>query len=304
MIDKEELKSMLLTNEHLFNKIFIFQESFNIIPTNKHIGASIKYVDIKECRVGFIDELVNTIVDWIYSTSKSNKMMKSFMEQGRSVQNAASEVRRSAVQKFRDKGDGDLLQGQFGELLLFCFIQKFFGAVPILRKMPITTSSKHERFGADAIHYKFDEGKNIFYLGESKVYKSDYKFNVAFEDALKSILKTYNDFESELNLYVYEDFIDDRLLEVAMKYKNSELENTQIHLVNFVMYSETDKITGDSQEEIKDKICEIIRDRYSKFDNKKIDINNNNILKRITYIIFPVWELDNLLNAFAKKIGG
>ena len=38
-------------------------------------------------------------------------------------------------------------------------------AVPLLRKMKITTSSQHERFGADAIHYKVENGKNINNFG-------------------------------------------------------------------------------------------------------------------------------------------
>ena len=54
--------------------------------------------------------------------------------------------------------------------------------------MRITTSKSHERFGADAIHYKIENGKNIIVLGEAKTYTSEYKFNEAFEDALNSIL--------------------------------------------------------------------------------------------------------------------
>ena len=38
--------------------------------------------------------------------------------------------------------------------------------------------------------------------------------------------------------------------------------------------------------------------------NDKININENNILKRITYIIMPIWELDKLLEIFSGKIRG
>lgn len=34
--------------------------------------------------------------------------------------------------------------------------------------MKIATSSEHERFGADAIHYKIQDAKNIIILGEAK----------------------------------------------------------------------------------------------------------------------------------------
>ena len=75
-------------------------------------------------------------------------------KKGKSEATAHASVQRRARDKFR-KGSGNtlLVQGQFGELLLFHFIQKCMKAVPLLRKM-ITTSSQHERFGADAIHYK------------------------------------------------------------------------------------------------------------------------------------------------------
>ena len=56
-------------------------------------------------------------------------------------------------------------------------------ATPLLRKMKIATSSEHERFGADAIHYKIQDAKNIIILGEAKTYSSNYKFATAFSDA-------------------------------------------------------------------------------------------------------------------------
>ena len=71
-------------------------------------------------------------------------------------------------------------------------------AIPLLRKMSITTSANHERFGADAIHYKIENGKHIMIFGEAKTYTSSYKFNEAFEDALDSIINTYNQRRKEL----------------------------------------------------------------------------------------------------------
>ncbi|MFR5115391.1 DUF1837 domain-containing protein [Turicibacter sanguinis] len=302
MITEDELKEMLLKNDSLFNQVYIFQEDFDIIPKNNHIGSAIKFKDIKECRQGFIDELVNTVVDWIYSSSKSEKILADLMKEGRTLPNAFSEINRNAFNKFRGSGNGELLQGQFGELLLFCFIQRFFEAVPLLRKMSITTSAKHERFGADAIHYKLQDGKNILYLGESKVYKSSYKFNSAFEDAINSILKTYQELDNELDLYIYEDFLDDKLLEIAKRYKNSQLDNVEVHLVNFVMYNETSSIDGDSEADIKNNIYNVIQRRYSNYSNEKIDVNKYRILKRVTYIVMPIWKLDELLDMFGEKI--
>ena len=46
----------------------------------------------------------------------------------------------------------------------------------------------------------------------------------------------------------------------------------------------------------------IIAERYHLFDNNKIDVENNPILRRITYIVFPVWDLKGLVEEFQKMI--
>ena len=102
-------------------------------------------------------------------------------------------------------------------------------AVPLLRKMPIMTSSEHERFGADAIHYKVENDKNIIILGEAKTYTSKYRFNQAFEDALNSILDTYTHYRDELKLYVHEDFLDDKMNKIAEDFLNNKLKPIEIH---------------------------------------------------------------------------
>ena len=193
-------------------------------------------------------------------------------------------------------------QGQMGELLLFHFIQHCMKAVPILRKMPITTSTRHERFGADAIHYKIENGKHIIFLGEAKTYTSIYKFKNAFTDAIDSILSTYDNHREELRLYVHEDFLDKEMNRVAEDYLQNRLKPTEIHLVSIVTYNETQKINFTNEADIKDQIKKIIRDRYAHIDKNKIDIENHPILKRITYIVFPVWRLDELVKDFQSRI--
>ncbi|WP_312701888.1 DUF1837 domain-containing protein [Sedimentibacter sp.] len=293
---KEEIVKRLANNDALFNKLHVIKQKFDIIPEhNDHIGTCIKYLDISEMRNEFINDLVDTIVDWVYSSEKYEELVKVFVAKGKSTASANSEVLRKAHQKFR-KGSAEelLIQGQFGELLLFNFIQKHFGAVPLLRKMKITTSSKHERFGADAIHYKIEEGKNIVILGEAKTYTSNYKFNEAFQAALDSILDTYQKHREELNLYIHEDFLDSEMNEIAESYLEGTLENAEIHLVSIITYNETKKINTNSQDKIHEQIETIIKERFKNFDKTKIDIELNPILGRITYIIFPVWELEQL----------
>lgn len=183
---------------------------------------------------------------------------------------------RKARQKFRADHNTDelLIQGQFGELLLFHFIQRFMQATPLLRKMKIATSSEHERFGADAIHYKIQDAKNIIILGEAKTYSSNYKFATAFSDALNSIINTYKEHRRELNLYVHEDFLDNEMNQVAEDYLNNTLENVEVHLVSIITYNENKKLEFDTETGIKNQIETIIAERYHLFDNNKIDIEN------------------------------
>ena len=226
------------------------------------------------------------------------------MDKGKSEAAATQEVGRKARQKFRADHNTDklLIQGQFGELLLFHFIQRFMKATPLLRKMKIATSSEHERFGADAIHNKIQDGKNIIILGEAKTYSSKYKFAKAFEDAINSIVNTYKEHRRELNFYVHEDFLDNDMNEVAEDYLNNELKNVEVHLVSIITYNENRKRKLENESNIRKQIEKIIADRYHAFDNSKIDIEKNPIQKRITYIVFPVWDLRGLAQEFQNMI--
>ena len=301
----EEIQKKLINNDSLFNYIHVIQQNFDIIPDDKpHIGASISYQDINYLRGRFITELYDTIVDWIYSSEKYSELLEIEVNKGKSPSAASSAIQRKARNKFRKSDDPKklLVQGQLGELLLFHFIQRYMKAIPLLRKMKIATDNMHERFGADAIHYKKENDCNIIVLGEAKTYTSKFGFNQAFSDAISSILTTYDNLESELGLYSHEDFLDKDLDIIAEQYLNNTLENPRIELVSIVIYNENKIINYTDQEDIHKQIEEIIKDRFKCFDNNKIDIKGNPILKRITYIVFPIWELDELAKKFQEMI--
>lgn len=305
MLTKADIESKLINNDALFNNIHIIQQNFDIIPDkDTHIGANIAYQDIRELRTEFINELYDTIVDWVYDSEKYQNILEAELKTGKSRAAASSAVQRKAREKFRgsSKSDKLLVQGQMGELLLFHFIQKFMKATPLIRKMKITTSSDMERFGADAIHYRKDDDKNVFVLGEAKVYTSDYQFDVAFKRSLESILDTYNNFSHELNLYVHEDFLSPELDKIAESYLNNTIANPYLELVCIVMYNENKKIDVLSDVSIYSQIEKIIKDRFKNFDNSKIDIGAHPILSRINYIVFPVWKLEELATEFQNKI--
>ena len=302
---EKDIIARLINNDSLFNKMFVFHQDFDILPNDKkHYGASIAYQDLSELKDDFLNELYDTIVDWVYGSEKYNELKEAVLKNGKSESSANSEIQRKAREKFRKSENGEelLIQGQLGELLLFHFIQRFFRAAPLLRKMKITTSKKHERFGADAIHFKFEDHKPIVVLGEAKTYTSKYRFKQAFEDALESILTTYASHRAELNLYVHEDFLDSEMNKIAESYLNNTLSGVQVQLVSIVVYNETKPLNQTTEEDIKKQIKTIIEERYKDFENSKIDIKKHPILKRITYIVLPVWELDQVAKDFQNKL--
>ena len=303
-LQEKDIKEKLVKNNPLFKDVHIIKQKFDILPADReHYGVNIDYQDIQELREDFINDLLDTVIDWVYSHDKYEELKKKEIRKGKSEAAAFSTIQRKARQKFRkSRGDELLVQGQFGELLLFHFIQRCMEAVPLLRKMKITTSSQHERFGADAIHYKIENEKNIIILGEAKTYSSRYRFNNAFEDAITSILNTYKTHREELNLYVHEDFLDPEMNEIAEEYLEKTLRNVEIQLVFIIVYHETKKLKEKTEEEIRKEIEQIIIEKYKKYDNEKIPIEENIILNRITYIVFPIWKLDELLKIFQEEL--
>lgn len=295
-ITQENIKQVLSSTNKLFNHIFWFKQDFGLFPKKEHIGSVINYNDIKERRDDFLQELTYTITSWVYNNKKQSEIFQKRLQET-DLANATAFLTNLARSKFR----ADRPQGQFGELLLFNFIQYFFHAAPLLRKQPITTSIGLERFGADAIHFKIEDSNNVFILGEAKCYESKYKFGCALWNALQSITNTYTNFEKELNLYVYDDFIDPLLQDIAKQYKEGNLSNVRFELVCIVVYNETKKITKDNEREIKEEIKQIICEKCQSFDKSLFDKIDSKVLKRINYIVFPIWNLDKLLDDFTQK---
>jgi len=295
----DAIQSLLTHTETLMNHMFWFKHELGLKPTKEHYGSAINFTDIKCREYDFLRELINTIASWVYSKASIRAMVDERLKQTDSdAANAYNFLVTQAFSKFRVGHP----QGQFGELLLFNFIQHFFKAVPLLRKMKITTSTGHERFGADAIHVKQDKNNTLFYLGEAKCYESKYQFREAFTNSLSSIMATFNAFDKELNLYIYDDFIAPELADVAKRYKNGELRDVHFELICLVVYHETKEINGYNEEEIKDFIQNTIVKRCRSLGEEVFNIQSN-VLNRINYIIFPVWQLNMLLDKFGKMIG-
>lgn len=295
-----EFKALFSHTQSMVNHIHWVKHDFSIKPQKDHHLTAINYTDIKERKDDFLKELVNTITSWVYSREKVKEIIdEKLLDVEGDISNASAFLTTLAFSKFRPGN----MQGQFGELLLFNFVQHFFRAAPLLRKQPITTSVGHERYGADAIHYKKVSQENHLILGESKCYVSKYQFSTAFETSLRSILSSFENLDSELHLYTHDDFIHPKLESIAKQYKSGKLQNVHFELVCLVAYNETYKKLGKSESEIKASILNAVKRRCSALEDRIFQQVEERHLDRINYILFPIWDLDNLLVEFQKATG-
>ncbi len=288
--------SHLLSNtDSLMNQMFWFQQTIGKPRAASHRGVAIKYVDLKSMQKSFIREMKSTAMNWVYSKRKYNQLfLDELSKRGGDAMNTQSYLQQVADQKFR-KG---CPQGQFGELLLFNFIQHFFSAPPLLRKMQLTTNPAVERHGADAIHYQESGDVRLFVLGESKCYESKYKFNSALKASIESIMTSFNNIEDELILYQLDDFIDPELQQVATDLKDGNLSGVRFELVCMVAYEENKDIDASSEQEIKENIERCIVERWAGVADDVYDGIRNSVIDRINYVVFPVWGLEALLSEF------
>ncbi len=295
LMTQEELNQLLSNTEKLFKQIYYFEQIFDIEPKGViHVGASIAYSDIMPRTNEFLKELRNTVISWVFSQQKAKDLFEKRYRETSDFGNSMAFVDQLAKSKFRS----GFPAGQFGELLLFNFIQYFFKAPPLLRKMSITTSTSLERFGVDALHYGTDANENnIFYLGEAKSYKTG--FNAALEKALSSIETTFNNFNAELDLYVYDDFITPSLQKIAEDYKNNELKNVCFELVCILVYDEKE-FEGKNQEEIEESIKKSIEKKTASFKKDKFSSVKSSVLQKLHYVFFPINNLESILTDFEK----
>lgn len=288
---------LLANSSALFNNIYAFECTIPTMPGKSHQGLTITHQDLKERRDDFIQELRHTMSAWVYSKSKYQEIIdQAIKERGGDVQNASSFMYQLVRQKFR-KGHP---KGQFGELLLFNAIQHYFKAVPLLRKMSITTNPAIERHGADAIHYRPSGEAHLLYVGEAKTYGSKYKFTAALKDAVDSILDSYDKLSKELGLYVYDEFIDGGLVDIARGIKNNSLEGIHYELVCVVSYEENMDKSRPTEAEIKTAIREAVVQRLKDFDVAHFKGRCPHLLSRLHLLAVPVWGLDDLMETFEQ----
>ena len=92
-LEEKDILKRLVKNDALFRKIHVITQRYDILPNNKdHMGAFIEYQDINELRDDFVEELSDTIVDWIYSSEKFTELKNKLIKNGKSESAATREI--------------------------------------------------------------------------------------------------------------------------------------------------------------------------------------------------------------------
>jgi hypothetical protein len=298
-----DIKSLLNKIDALITTTHFVKADVSLSPKKEHIVTCLKYQGLNQMRTEFLRKLVNSIVKYVLSTSKiKDRFTELTNEEGLDEGDAHAELFQQARQYFRSSD----LKGQFSELLLFNFLQYHFEAIPVVRKMIITTNPGVERHGSDAIHLGFSEeqGYTVF-LGEAKTYTSGFK--AAFENAIKSIITAYQQHRSELQLYKYEEFLEPEVRNMMKDYLNVKID-LPVKLVIIIAYCIGDAPAKESMDEYHKYYIEHVLNECVKIkDNHYKDQNgsaiNPGLLKELNYILFPVNELEKLLTDFKTQLG-
>lgn len=294
-----EIDQLLLRTEAFIKTMHVVEKPLPFATHKQHLTTCIKYADLQEMRPEFIREMMNTVNAFVYSKKRQEELVEIFVSEGRDAGAAWSELGRRAHKKFRR----DDLKGQFSELLLCNLLQHHFKAVPLLRKMSLTTNPKLERNGADAIHVAEVSGNPLLYIGEAKTYhRESNSFRDAVTHATLGVLEHYHKHRGELDLYTYEDFLTPELEEFARQYRAGEISDAQVHLVCIATYNCPRPIANTSQEEIlKSIIDNTLIDASCIKQNSAFTSIPAGLRPRMNYIIFSVRELNALIEVFEKS---
>uniref|UniRef100_C6E4Y1 Anti-bacteriophage protein A/HamA C-terminal domain-containing protein n=1 Tax=Geobacter sp. (strain M21) TaxID=443144 RepID=C6E4Y1_GEOSM len=286
---------LLSKTTDIVDKIHYVRHDFSLLPNKDHLGICIKHVDINELRHQFVSSLCASIIKFIYCDDGYEKLKKEFGSCDE--QTISGKIYQKAKQKFRPYSK----RGQFSELLVFTLLQHFFKAVPFLRKGSITTNPEMERNGADALHIKYNPitKKYELYIAECKTKNA---FSGAFHECLDDAIVHYKRMFTELELYIYEDFISPELEPVVADFLNGKLENLETNLVCLMTYENEHPLTG-GVGTLNDEMMESLLTSAKKISHtavtKKVDPY---ILNRIHYIMFPVNDLEALIETFEDMI--
>jgi hypothetical protein len=295
-----DLESLLTELDAFVGTMYAVRHHLGFQPEKEHVVTCIDYLDLQELREEFVAELVATMIPFVYSETRRKALLAEFAP-GRSPEGAHERLRQLCLKKFRQSSS----QGQFSELLLCNLLQHYFRAVPLVRKMPLTTNPNTERQGADAIHLARVDGKFRIYLGEAKTYagKSD-NLRVAFNEAVNDLVyKHYANLRNELDLYIFEPFIPPQIEAVARDFRAGKLKDAEVHLVAIVSYDFRDMIRGSREERLKSIVSAVQTGLQTIPTSKLFSGMDTDVLPRLNFIIFPAVDLAKLVANFRHVLG-
>lgn len=296
-----DIKPFLEKIDNLASKITHITTDVGLAPNGDHLITKIKYQGLNQMRSEFIQSLVSSITRYVLSKTQYANRVKELTNDGIEESEAHANIFQEVANYFR-KSD---IKGQFSELLLYNFLQHYFKAIPVVRKMTITTNTEVERHGADAIHLgQSESGENYIYLGEAKTYPSG--FPQAFKNGIKSILSSYKEHRNELQIYKYENVLPS-VQNLIKKYLNGQID-LPVKLVVIISYCTGKAPTLSSKDEYREYFLNNVLNECKKIKIEHfVDANkepiNPGLLKELNYIIFPIDELELLLADFQRKLG-
>lgn len=279
---------------HILESLYCISIDLNLNPAKEHHINFINYVDLQEMRKEFINSLFSSVTRYVYSEAQTQKKIKALKREQVEISDAFSMVQSEAIGTFKVNN----IKGQFSELLLFNLLQHHFKAVPLVRKMPITTNPALERNGADAFHISVEGDKTVLYLGEAKTYTSGLR--KAFQDSLDSLMKTYKDYRSELNLYVYNDFINPQLKKVAKNFLAGKHDG-EIHMVALISFERPALANHTTKADILKQIIEDVKTEASKITVADYSPLGDFPAIRLNYVFLPFQELNTLISEFQSR---
>lgn len=280
--------------DHLISTLHCVQMDLKLLPEKDHHINFIQFQDLQELRNDFVEALLLSTSNYVFSRDEIAKKVREL--DNMSVHAANVFVHKNAVKTFRV----DNIKGQFSELLLFNLLQHHFRAVPLVRKMKITTNPKLERNGADAIHISINNGEPILYLGEAKTYTSGFK--AAFKNSIASLLTAHAEYRSELNLYYHNEFLAPELREFAKKFVAGKMLDVQVHSVALISYEREVIGSSECREEIIQMIIDGVREECSGINPLDYPDWGNYPTMRMNYILMPFQKLEDVLSEFQKRL--
>ncbi len=205
--------------------------------------------------------------------------------------------------------------GEFGELFLYCMLEGQEKAVQLVNKMRLKTSPNMHFHGADGLHFKKDNERNILYIGESKIKKDFVQGSKkAFEslEALDEDIKKKN-FEVSLIRENMNDYIPEELKNEIISHLDPWSENKVNFEERYVVF------LGFSHQEIENmekkfkgqELSEELKKYFQDVFNEKISqllssIKGNKLLnkKSFDFFIMPFKDTDKAKKMFLELLNG